>query len=113
MSLRLLSLVLVLVLFGALSAVALADVGYFGILAPHFQSWGAAQVLADLVILALLGCAWMVQDARARGTAAWPYVLITLVGGSFGVLVYLLVRERAAGRAPESVARSGATPAVS
>lgn len=113
MSMRLLSLVIVLALFGALSAVALADVGYFGILTPHFQSWGAAQVLADLVILALLGCVWMVQDARARGTSAWPYVLITLAAGSFGVLLYLLARERAAGRAPESVARGGATPAVS
>ena len=113
MSMRLLFLVLVLALFGALTAVALADVGYLGILAPHFQSWGAGQVLADLVILALLGCVWMVQDARARGAAAWPFVLLTLVGGSFGVLLYLLVRERAAGRAPESVARGGATPALS
>lgn len=113
MSMRLVSLVIVLVLFGALSAVALADVGYVGILAPHFQSWGAAQVLADLVILALLGCGWMVQDARARGTSAWPYVLVTLVAGSFGVLLYLLVREWAAGRAPEHAARGGATPAVS
>jgi len=112
MSMRLLSLVLVLALFGALTAVALADVGYFGILAPHFQSWGAAQVLADLVILALLGCAWMVQDARARGTSAWPYVLLTLVGGSFGVLVYLLVRERASGVVPAGVAPGGAVSAV-
>jgi Terpene cyclase DEP1 len=112
MSMRLLSLVIVLVLFGALSAVALADVGYFGLLAPHFQSWGGAQVLADLVILALLGCGWMVQDARARGTSAWPYVLLTLVGGSFGVLVYLLVRERAAGIMPAGVAGGGAVSAV-
>ena len=112
MSMRLLSLVIVLVLFGALSAVALANVGYVGLLTPHFQSWGGAQVLADLVILALLGCGWMVQDARARGTSAWPYVLLTLVGGSFGVLVYLLVRERAAGVVPAGVARSGAVPAV-
>lgn len=113
MSIRLLSLVLVVVLFGALSAVALADVGYFGLLAPHFQSWGGAQVLADLVILALLGCGWMLQDARVRGVSAWPCVLLTLVGGSFGVLLYLLVRERAAGAAPAGVARGGAMSAVS
>lgn len=112
MSMRLLSLVIVLVLFGALSAVALADVGYVGLLTPHFQSWGGAQVLADLVILALLGCGWMVQDARARGASAWPYVVLTLVGGSFGVLVYLLVRERASGAVPAAVARDGAVSAV-
>jgi hypothetical protein len=94
MSNRLLLLALVLAAFGALSAIALGDVGYWGILAPHFRSWGAAQVFADLVILAGLGCAWMVGDARARGVKAWPYVALTLVGGSFGVLLYLVQRER-------------------
>lgn len=79
MSPRLLALVAVLVPFAVLSAVALREVGYFGLLAPHFQSWGAGQVLADLVILALLGCVWMVADARTRGTTAWPYVVLTLV----------------------------------
>ena len=113
MSMRLLFLVLVLALFGALTAVALADVGYLGILAPHFQSWGAGQVLADLVILALLGCVWMVEDARARGAAAWPFVLLTLVGGSFGVLLYLVARERATSAAPADAARGGAVSAVS
>lgn len=113
MSMRLLLLVIVLALFGVLTTAALADVGYLGILAPHFQSWGAGQVLADLVILALLGCIWMVQDARARGAAAWPFVLLTLVGGSFGVLLYLVMRERAASRAPVALTRGGATPAVS
>ena len=113
MSMRLLFLVLVLALFGALTAAALADVGYLGILAPHFQSWGAGQVLADLVILALLGCIWMVQDARARGVAAWPFVLLTLVGGSFGVLVYLVMRERATDAATTAATRGGAVSAVS
>jgi uncharacterized membrane protein YqjE len=94
MSTRLLLLALVLAAFGALTAVALADVGYWGILAPHFRSWGAAQVFADLAILAALGCAWMVGDARARGANAWPFVALTLVSGSFGVLLYLVQRER-------------------
>ncbi len=44
-------LVATLMLFGALSAVALWQHGYWGILAPHFQSFGAGQVLADLVIV--------------------------------------------------------------
>lgn len=95
MSMRVLSLLAVIALFGALTAAALLDVGYFGILAPHFQSWGAGQVLADLVILAILSCVWMVQDARARGATSWPFVALTLVAGSFGLLGYLLVRELA------------------
>ena len=100
MSIRLIVLLVVLALFGALSAVALADVGYWGILAPPFRSWGAAQHLADLVILALLAAIWMVADARRRGVSPWPYVLLTLVAGSFGPLAYLVVREVRDSREP-------------
>jgi uncharacterized membrane protein YqjE len=97
MSARLLALLVVLVLFGALTAVALLDVGYLGIIAPHFRSWGAAQVFADLVILAVLACVWMVADGRARGINPWPFVAVTLLAGSFGVLFYLVRRELRAG----------------
>ena len=90
---RFLVLAVVVVLFGVLSAIALLDVGYVGIIAPHFKSWGAGQVFADLVIMCLLGCTWMLHDARTRGTSAWPFVILTLVAGSFGPLFYLLLRE--------------------
>lgn len=93
MSLRVLALTTVLVLFAALTTVALLDVGLLGIIEPHFRSWGAAQVFVDLVIIALLACVWMVGDARTRGLPAWPFVALTLVAGSFGPLVYLLWRE--------------------
>jgi len=93
MSGRLIVLLLVIAGFGVLSALALMQVGYLGILAPHFRSWGGAQVFVDLVILAVLMCGWMIRDARAHGQAAWPFVLITLVAGSFGPLLYLVMRE--------------------
>lgn len=93
MTSRLLTLSIVIVGFGVLSAIALLDAGYWGILAPHFQSWGAAQVFTDLVILAVLSCIWMVVDARKRRIAAWPFVEVTLVAGSFGPLLYLVTRE--------------------
>ena len=93
MSNRMIALLLVLAGFGVLTALALVDVGYLGILAPHFRSWGGAQVFIDLVILAVLTCFWMINDARERGLAAWPFVLITIVAGSFGPLLYLVVRE--------------------
>lgn len=103
MSLRLVALLLVIALFGVLSAIALMDVGYWGIIAPHFQAWGAGQVFADLVILAVLACIWMVADARERGLNAWPFVAITLVAGSFGPLFYLVMREvRSGARKPAS-----------
>lgn len=83
---------------GVLTVLALADVGYVGILEPHFRSWGGAQVLMDLVILAVLACLWMVRDAKQRGLPWWPFVAITLAAGSFGPLLYLAVREARAAR---------------
>ena len=93
MSLRLAALLLVTAVFGALTAVALAQVGILGIFRPHFQSWGPAQVFADLVILAVLSCFWMVGDGRRSGIRAWPFVVLTLLAGSFGPLLYLVTRE--------------------
>lgn len=101
MSARLIALLVVIALFGALTAAALLDVGYLGIIEPHFQSWGAGQVFADLVIACLLACFWMVADGRERGINPWPFVAATLLLGSFGVLFYLVLREvRAGARRP-------------
>ena len=97
-------LVAVLTLFGALTGVALAHHGYWGILAPHFQSFGAGQVLADLVIALTLVLVWLVRDARAAGRSPWPWVALTLVAGSFGPLLYLLFRP-APGAAGASAVR--------
>ena len=93
MSGRLIALVIVVLLFGVLTTFALMDVGYFGILRPHFQSWGGAQVFTDLVIVGVLSCLWMGADSRQSGINAWPFIAITLVAGSFGPLLYLAARE--------------------
>jgi hypothetical protein len=103
---KILLLAVVIAAFGALSATALADVGYLGILLPHFQSSGGLQVLVDLVIALTLVMVWMVADARRSGRNPWPWVLLTLVAGSFGPLGYLLTgalreqRAQAGGLAP-------------
>jgi hypothetical protein len=86
-------IVVILVLFGALTAAALWQHGYWGILAPHFQSFGGGQVLADLVIALSLVMVWMWRDARASGRNIWPWLVLTLVAGSFGPLGYLLTRR--------------------
>lgn len=88
-------ILITLVLFGALSGIALWQHGYWGIIAPHFQSFGAGQVFADLVIALTLAMVWMWHDARATGRNAWPWIVATLLLGSFGPLVYLLTRRRA------------------
>jgi len=88
-------LILTLLLFGALSAVALWQHGYWGIIAPHFQSFGGGQVLADLVIALTLVMVWMWHDAKAAGRNPWPWIVATLVVGSLSPLLYLLTRKPA------------------
>lgn len=86
-------LLVTIILFGALSAVALWQHGFWGIIAPHFQSFGAGQVFADLVIALTLAMIWMWHDAKATGRNAWPWIIATLALGSFGPLFYLLSRQ--------------------
>jgi Terpene cyclase DEP1 len=88
-------LTIVLALFGALSALALWHHGYWGILEPHFKTFGAGQVLADLVIAVTLAMVWMWHDAKANGRNVWPWIALSIVAGSFGPLLYLLTRKSA------------------
>ena len=80
-----------LIAFLALTAVALWNHGYWGIVEPQFQSFGTAQVLVDLVIALSLFLVWMWHDAKAAGRNPWPWIVLTLTTGSIGPLIYLLV----------------------
>jgi hypothetical protein len=98
-------LLAILLPFALLSAYALREVGYLGLITSHLHPAGL-QVLTDLVIALVLVMAWMVHDARARGVTVWPYLVATLVLGSFGPLAYLLVRGAAP--APATAAKGWA-----
>lgn len=84
---------LVLIGFAALTAYSIREVGYFGIWLTGLADPGGWQILVDLIIVCTLAIGWMIQDARARGLSVWPYIVITLVGGAFGPLLYLLRRN--------------------
>jgi hypothetical protein len=86
-------LVVTLILFGIVSGLALYYHGYWGIIEPHFKSWGAGQVFFDLVISVTILLVWMVRDLRAAGKPAWPWIVLTLGTGSFGPLFYLLSKK--------------------
>jgi hypothetical protein len=86
-------LIITLVLFSILSAIAMWQHGYWGIIAPHFQTSGGAQVFTDLAITLTLAMVWMWHDAKANGRNAWPWIVFTLLAGSFGPLIYLLTRK--------------------
>jgi len=93
MSGRLITLIAVIIVFGTITVMALMNGGIAGIVVPHFQSWGAGQVLADLVISLLICLFFIAKDAPARGLPFWPFLVLTLALGSFGPLAYLVMRE--------------------
>lgn len=82
-----------LALFGALTAAAPWQHGYWGILEPHIKSFGGAQVFVDLVIALALVVVWMWHEADARGRNIWPWIVLTVAAGSVGALLYLLRRK--------------------
>jgi hypothetical protein len=84
-------LALVLAAFGAFSVYAMVQVGYFGIFQAGMASVGAWQILLDLLIMAAVAMMFIWRDARRSGRSFWPFAAITLIAGSFGPLLYLLL----------------------
>lgn len=86
------ALIIVFAAFGAFSLYAMWQVGYVGIWQAGMASVGAWQLLLDFVITSLLLLGFMARDARQTGRKLWPYALITVAAGSFGPMLYLLLR---------------------
>ena len=85
--------------FTVISGIALARFGYVALWQLPFESAGTVQLFADLCIAMLLITSWMMRDARTSGVPALPYVVLTVLTGSFGPLGYLLHRELKSRRA--------------
>jgi Protein of unknown function DUF2834 len=98
MSGRQILLWLVLVDFAALTVYAVIQHGYLGFFELAMANWATRLVFADLGIALSLIAVWMVRDARQRGAGFWPYLVLTLVLGSAGPLLYLIRREAAQAR---------------
>ena len=86
-------LIIVTILFGALTVVALWVDGVIGIFSSIFTSWGSAQIYVDLVIACGILCVWMYRDAKQIGRNPWPWIVLTAIAGVFGPLGYLITRE--------------------
>ena len=86
-------LLLILIPFTVLTGLALWYHGFWGIIEPNFQSFGAGQIFADLVIALSLFLVWMWRDAQHTGRNFWFWLALTLAAGSFGPLLYLLTRK--------------------
>ena len=91
--------IVLFVAFAALNVWALATVGSEGVLA-YFTTMGPIELVAaiDLVLALLIGIVFTVRNARERSIAPGPYVLLTLLTGSLGLLGYLARHGEADGQ---------------
>ena len=88
--------IVILVPFLVLTAYAVWKVGYVGIFDYHRHSPAGWQVFTDLVIALILLLSFLVPEARRRGRAVWPWILMTLTLGSIGPLLFLATSKRTA-----------------
>ncbi len=90
-------LIVVLVLFGALSVYTLAHYG--GLLAWltfYTRDPASWQIFADLVITMCLLLVFIKRDAQATGRSFWPWAMFSITCGSFGPLLYFITAKREA-----------------
>ena len=80
-----------LIPFSLLSLYAVYQVGYIGIFDYHRHSPAGWQVFFDLVIACVLILTWLIPEAQRDGRNPWPYVVLTLLLGSIGPLLYLSI----------------------
>jgi hypothetical protein len=82
-----------LIPFTALTAYALWEMGYVGVLSYQLATSGGQQVLMDLTIACTFFLIWMFQDAKKTGRNPWGYLVVTLIAASFGPLLYFALSK--------------------
>jgi hypothetical protein len=90
MSAKQIGLSIVLIDFLGLTGYVVWQYGYVGLFQQIFANGATTLAAVDLVISLGLILAWIVRDARERRVAALPYVVLTLLLGSAGPLLYLI-----------------------
>lgn len=83
---------IVLVALVALDAYAIYLYGYIGFFRMAMLNFAGVTSIVDMVIALMLILMWIGNDAEQRGISALPYILLTLVLGSVGPLLYLIRR---------------------
>jgi len=61
--------------------------------APVLASGPGSQVLTDLTIAITLVMIFIYFDAKKTNRRFWPYAVLALLFGSFGPLVYFILRK--------------------
>ena len=81
---------IVLADFVALNAWVLTQYGYVAAFREIISTWPGILLFVDLTIAISMIFVWMWNDARDRGIAVVPYMVVGLLLGSIGPLLYLL-----------------------
>lgn len=81
--------------FAALNVYVLSQYGFVGFWQLATANAATILALVDLAIALGLVTVWMVRDARQRGVALAPYLVLTATLGSIGPLLYLFRRSEA------------------
>jgi hypothetical protein len=85
---------LTLLLFAFQTVRVLLGEGYIGFFEAANINEATRLMFLDLVIMLTLVAAWMCKDAAVSGRTVWPYLLVTLLFGSAGPLLYLLFETK-------------------
>lgn len=60
-------------------------------------AWGLAGILCILpivwLIIAILLCVWVYRDAESRGMSGPLWLIIVIITGIIGLIIYLIVRK--------------------
>ena len=82
----------VLIVFGALTAYSIYEVGgVLELVLVHLRHPAGWQIFADLVITMCLLLVFMKRDASRSGRPFWPWAIFSLLVGSFGPLLYFVL----------------------
>ncbi len=87
-------LAVTLILFGALTAVAVVVDGLpGGVVAAITFNWWSVQIFVDLVLAVIVIGVWIYRDATKHGRNPWPWLVAAPIVGMFSPLLYLLTRK--------------------
>lgn len=87
----------VLVVFTAATIAVLAEYGYVGFYEAALANNATRLTFLDLAISLGLISVWMIQDAWSSHRSLVPFLLLTVLFGGVGPLLYLLVRASPVG----------------
>jgi Terpene cyclase DEP1 len=89
-------LILALIALAVITALALWQDGLVGIFVAIVHSYASMQIFTDLVIALTFVMVWMWRDAKNTSRNVWPWIVLTLVAGSFGPLLYFITGQEKA-----------------